>query len=130
MRIQHSSLLLAGVITLATAAAHAFIGQAHLTRILETSVERIDSAVMFAVWHMITAVLVMSAVVFLWLMQCNQKAIVTTFTLTMAILFGLFGAIFILTSILYKEPTVQWIPMLTISGLSLLGFVTTRWSDL
>ena len=130
MRIQHGSLLLAGVITLVTAAAHAFVGQAHLTRILETSVEGIDSAVMFAVWHMVTAMLVMSGVIFLGLMRCKQKVIVTTITLTLAILFSLFGAVFILTSILYKEPTVQWIPMLMVTCLSLFGFVNSRRSDL
>jgi hypothetical protein len=130
VHIQRTPFLLAGVITLVTAAAHAFVGQSHLTRILETSVQGIDSAVMFAVWHMVTAVLVMSGLIFLWLMRCKQRVIVRAITLTMAILFGLFGTVFILTSILYKEPTVQWIPMLMVSCLSLVGFVTSRRSDL
>lgn len=126
VRTRWISLSGAGLCALLTAAAHALVGQAHLTRILGTSVERIDSAVLFAVWHMVTVILVVSGVSLLWVARSGHTAVVRAVSLLMATLFGLFGLVFIGTSILYGEPTVQWIAMLVVSALCLVGYVSAR----
>lgn len=126
MQIRKISLLLSSIITFVTAAGHALLGQAHLSRILETSTEKIDSAVMFAVWHMVTIILISCAIGFLLLVACKQAEIARKFSLVLAVIFCLFGLIFISTQILYGEPTIQWIAMLLISLFSFIGY---RYTD-
>lgn len=127
--MQKLALLLACVISFAVAAGHAVIGQAHLSRILESSTESIDSAVMFAVWHMVTVVLALSGICLFLLALCKQNSLVRAVSLMIAILFFLFAVVFMVTSFVYGEPTIQWIPMLVVSILSIAGYVLVGHSN-
>lgn len=122
MRIQNNLLLLAGMIAFLTAAAHALIGQPHLTRVLATNVEAIDSAVIFAVWHMVTIVLSVFALGLLLLAQCKHSAVVKVFVLATGIVFFLFGVLFVVTSFLHDVAALQWIPMMIVSLLCATGY--------
>jgi len=73
VKIQKISIVFAGISALLTAAAHALVGQTHLTRILATSVEAIDSAVIFAVWQMVTVTLFVSGIGPLLLLLCKEN---------------------------------------------------------
>jgi len=126
VKIQKISIVFAGISALLTAAAHALVGQTHLTRILATSVEAIDSAVIFAVWQMVTVTLFVSGIGPLLLLLCKENIIVRTWLLTIAITYFFFGIVFIVTSFIYSEPALQWIAMLIVSLLSFVGYIHTE----
>lgn len=125
LRVRNVSLFISGLISFVTAMAHALPGQAHLSRILETSTEAIDSAVIFAVWHMATIVFLTFAIGLLLLPLRGKSESVRMFSLFSAVLFCLFGVVFLFTQTLYGEPTIQWIPMLLISVFSLIGHLNS-----
>jgi len=122
MLIQKASLILGGIFAFLTAAAHALIGQSHLTRIQATSTETIDSAVMFAVWHMVTIILFVSAFGLLLLSQSKQHEVVKVCAVAASAVYFLFGIVFIGTSFLYNVSTIQWIPMMMISILCWISY--------
>lgn len=121
MNIRSTPLFLAGLGVILTAAAHVFIGQAHLARVLGADLEGIDRAVMFAVWHMVTVVFLISGLGLFFLSVCSDDVQVRRIALAIAIAYGLFGVVFLVSSFLFKEPAFQWVPMLLVSMLSLLG---------
>lgn len=122
MNIRSKPLFLASVITILTAVAHLFIGQAHLARVLGVDLEGIDRAVMFAVWHMVTVVFVISALGLFILSICSDDVQVRPIALAIAIAYGLFGVVFLVSSFLFREPAFKWVPMLIVSMWSLLGY--------
>jgi len=129
MRIRNVSLYFSSFIALVTAAAHALVGQAHLNRILSTSAEKIDSAVMFAVWHMVTITLFASGTGLLLLVLSKKNEIIRVFSLITAVMYCLFGIVFVLTALLYSERTLQWIPMLIVSIFCFIGYKYTEKKD-
>jgi len=126
MLIRSKLLLVAGVITCAMAAAHVFVGQAHLARVLNAELENIDRAIMFAAWHMVTVVLLAAGIELTSLSLCSHAGVVRPVALALAIVFGLFAVVFVLASFLFEPAALQWVPMLLVSILSLLGYATVE----
>lgn len=121
-RARNRLLLAAGAFALVTAGAHAFAGQAHLSRVLDADIGAVDRAVMFAVWHMVTLILVAAGLGLATLGLSGRRAIVRPAALAIALLFALFGVVFVLASILFGEPALQWIAMTIVAVLSAAGW--------
>jgi len=121
MKIRRKPLLCGGLIAIMTAVAHALIGQAHLIQVLNADIDDVDRAVMFAVWHMVTSILVTSGIGLFTLSMSTRFELVRPMSLALAFLYCSFGLIFLLASFIYTVPAVQWIPMLIVCVLCLLG---------
>lgn len=85
MNIRSKPLFLASLVTMLTAMAHLFVGQVHLARVLGVDLEGIDRAVMFAVWHMVSVLFVISGLGLFVLSRCSDDVQVHPIALVIAI---------------------------------------------
>ncbi|WP_291725837.1 hypothetical protein [Bernardetia sp.] len=114
-------LFLAGILNLFTALIHTFAGQSSLiSPLLSSTIEKQVQTELLAVWHMVTLFLFFTSAAFLlnfFRPKLECKAVIQF----VSYLYLLFPISFIVVSLLYQSFASQWILLLPIGVLGLLG---------
>ncbi len=121
MKPKNYYLIIAGIICLATALLHTIGGQYDLIGpLLDSDLHRQKKTELLGVWHMVTVIIFISAIVLLKNGFRPNSAPDNSISL-LAWLFIAFGIVFLMVSIFNQTLAPQWILCFPIGVLALLG---------
>ncbi len=119
--------IIAGVINLFTALLHTIGGQIGLINpFLESNLENQTKTELLGVWHMVTVMLFASSFIFIHMGFKQKEKLNTELPSFISYLYILFSAVFIIVSLLNETLAPQWILLLPIGILGLLGVKKTK----
>lgn len=122
MKKKNLYLIVAGILNLLTALLHTIGGQIDLVSpLLESNLTVQARSEWMGVWHVITIMLFASSFYFLKLGYSKTKNLDFSTTKFLGILYCLMAVPFILSSIYFKTLAPQWIILLPIGVLTLVG---------